>query len=178
VAPDGSGNIAVSSAKGEQEALAIDPDNTALTGRCHCGAVEVELRLGNPVSQIRVRACQCEFCRRHGAATASDPGGMATIRSRSCLVHYRFGARTTDFLICSVCGVYVAAAMDDEGRLLATLNVAGLRMSPLHEMTPEPADYDREDPISRRARRLSLWTPTVLEINGRHGNLKHAKNRS
>jgi hypothetical protein len=143
--------------------MALGPDIIALTGRCHCGAVEVELRLGRPVSQIRVRACQCEFCRRHGAATASDPGGMVIIKSRSCLVRYRFGARTTDFLICCVCGVYVAAAMDAGGRLLATLNVAGLRMSPLHEMKPEPANYDREDPISRRTRRLSLWTPAVLK---------------
>lgn len=134
-----------------------------LSGACHCGAVRAELRPGRPADEIAVRACQCSFCRRHGAATASDASGALILRSRAPLVRYRFGSRATDVLLCGVCGIYAAGAIEDEGRLFATVNVAGLAMAPLNARLPEPADYGGEDPAVRRARRLKLWTPLTLK---------------
>jgi hypothetical protein len=139
-----------------------DPEPIVLKGRCHCGAVETTFRPDKAVSAIDIRACQCSFCRRHGAATASDPFGAVTIRSGGRLIRYRFGAGTTDFLICGGCGVYIAALLETESRLLATINVAGLRMAPLCDAVPMPADYEHEDGAARRARRLARWTPAVL----------------
>ena len=55
------------------------------------------------------RACQCGFCRRHGARTVSDPAGAASLSLGEKAMRYRFGTGTTDFLICGRCGVYVAA---------------------------------------------------------------------
>lgn len=138
-------------------------DATELRGRCHCGAVEALLQPGRPVGEIAVRACQCGFCRRHGAATATDASGRLTIRSRVPLHRYRFASGATQVLLCPQCGVYVGGMIEAEGRRLATLNVAGLAMSPLDARTPEPADYSAESARERLARRLAVWTPLTLE---------------
>jgi hypothetical protein len=137
-------------------------ESAVLTGQCHCGAVQAAFHLGRPASAIQVRACQCDFCRRHGAATASDPSGRVVIKSARPLTRYRFGARTIDMLICGACGVYVAAALEVEGGTRATINVAGLAMAPLNEAAPVAVDYDREDGLSRRDRRLAAWTPAEI----------------
>jgi hypothetical protein len=134
-----------------------------LHGRCHCGGVEAAFSLGRPVDDVAVRACQCGFCRRHGAATATDPTGHLTLRSAQPLTRYRFGSGATDMLLCPVCGAYVAAVIQADGRLLATVNVNALAMAPLSERTPQPADYTGEDAVSRLARRVRMWTPTTLE---------------
>jgi hypothetical protein len=137
-----------------------------LHGRCHCGAAQAELRLGRPVAEISVRACQCGFCRRHGAATATDAAGALTIRGEVRLTRYRFASGATEVLLCPRCGVYVGGMIEAEGRRLATLNVVGMSMSPLSARTPEPADYGAETPEARLARRLTLWTPLDLTEDG------------
>jgi hypothetical protein len=133
-----------------------------LTGQCHCGGVRAELKTSRAPAEIQVRACQCGFCRRHGAATASDPAGRLMIEARGSLKRYRFGERSIDMLICGACGVYVAATLETDRGLLATFNVAGLKMEPLDAATPAPVDYDGEDADARRARRLAAWTPVTI----------------
>ena len=104
----------------------MNQTHPVLRGACHCGAVQAELRLGRPVEDIPVRACQCGFCRRHGAANVSDAAGALTLRSRIRLTRYRFASGATQVLLCPVCGVYVGGMIEAEGQRLATLNVAGL----------------------------------------------------
>ena len=72
--------------------------------------------------QWPVRACQCRFCRSHGAHTTSDPGGSIAfqIADPGKLNRYRFGSRSADFLICRECGVYVAAVMTSRRGQFAT----------------------------------------------------------
>ena len=125
----------------------MNQTHPVLRGACHCGAVQAELRLGRPVEDIPVRACQCGFCRRHGAANVSD-------------------AAATQVLLCPVCGVYVGGMIEAEGQRLATLNVAGLAMAPLNARTPEPAEYGDETPAARLARRVRLWTPVEVVEDG------------
>ena len=43
----------------------------------HAGALAHSLR-----EALQVRACQCSFCRRHGAKTVSDPNGRLTLTAR------------------------------------------------------------------------------------------------
>jgi hypothetical protein len=133
-----------------------------LTGQCHCGGVRAEFKTAREPGAIAVRACQCGFCRRHGAATVSDPQGRLRIESRRPLKRYRFGARTIDMLLCGGCGVYVAATMETDHGLVATFNVAGLKMAPLDAAMPTPIDYDGEDAVGRHARRLGAWTPVTI----------------
>ncbi|WP_304218635.1 GFA family protein [Phenylobacterium aquaticum] len=135
----------------------------ALTGQCHCGAIAVAFEPGRPVAELPLRACQCGFCRRHGALTSSDPSSRLRIEAKvGAITRYRFGRRATDALICSVCGVYVASAIEAEGQMFATLNIAGVGIDAFAGRDPEPAVYDFETDEAKLARRLSRWTPTVL----------------
>ena len=134
-----------------------------LTGHCHCGAIRVELDPGRPVAELALRACQCGFCRRHGARTTSDPVSRLHIEATpGALTRYRFGRRTTEALICDECGVYVASMIEVEGRSFATLNVTGVDLAAFAGRVAEPSHYDDETDEVRLARRLARWTPTVL----------------
>jgi hypothetical protein len=94
-------------------------------GRCHCGALGFTFRASQPPESWTVRAGQCSFCRGHGARTTSDADGSMSfkIADASRLKKYRFGTRTTDFLTCSACGVYIAAVLTSPRGQFATLNV-------------------------------------------------------
>ena len=136
---------------------------TDLAGRCHCGAVRVELVTALRAQDLPLRACQCSFCRRHGALTTSDPKGLLHIEAAPGSANrYRFGLGITDFLLCSECGVYVAATMETEGRLTAVLNIQGVNLPGFQGSTPIPMIYDDETPEERVARRVDRWMPAVF----------------
>ena len=48
--------------------------------RCHCGAFSARYRSALAPAAWSVRACQCSFCRAHGALTTSDPAGSLEFR--------------------------------------------------------------------------------------------------
>src|SRR3954451_19001839 len=100
-----------------------------LTGHCHCNQMTIELSTSVTPDELPLRACQCSFCRRHGAATTSHPMSRLQIEAAPGSVnHYRFGRRVADILLCGECGVYVASTIEADGRLLATLHVAGVAL--------------------------------------------------
>lgn len=134
-----------------------------LTGGCHCGALAVELDSALPFEQLQVRACQCTFCRAHGALSVSDPAGLLTFRAKEAtrLVRYRFGLQLADFLLCARCGTYVGAYMEDGGRGYGVLNVCVLADRDRFG-TPTLMRYDGETPASRLQRRRERWTPARL----------------
>ncbi|HXQ12951.1 MAG TPA: aldehyde-activating protein [Caulobacteraceae bacterium] len=134
---------------------------TAYEGRCHCGAVSARFETQIAPEAIDVRADQCSFCRRNGAKTVSDPAGtlMLSFRERG-VERYRFGTRSSDFIICRRCGSFMAAIIDGYG----VLNVVGAGIGALAERPARPVDYDGETPESRAERRRQRWTPLVLEV--------------
>jgi hypothetical protein len=109
-----------------------------------------------------VRACQCSFCRSHGARTTSDPEGSArfVISDHTKLNRYRFGLHSADFLVCRNCGVYVAAVVVTARGPLATLNVNVLR-PPVDVPVATAISYEEETPQQKLARREQRWTPVV-----------------
>lgn len=135
--------------------------NRKLLGTCHCGNLSFELRTKIEPSEIRARACDCSFCRLHGARTWSDPQGQAAIRivEPQYLQKYRFGLRTADFYICRTCGAYLGAVLSDVDGIWSTLN---LRLTDL-AVEEQGASYGAEDAFSRIARRKRDWTPTIIE---------------
>jgi len=134
-----------------------------LHGACHCGQVEVTFETALPLDRIEVRACQCSFCRNHGAKTVTDSSGSLTISAPSgALTRYRFGLKITDYLICNRCGAYVAAVMTDGAKELATLNVVSTRIEALASREAKPAHLDNETADRRRERRRKAWTPTKI----------------
>lgn len=124
-------------------------------GRCHCGAITFEFVTGKPLAP---RACQCGFCRRHGARTVSDASGSALFALRTAPLRYRFATRTTDYLLCGRCGIYVGAAAEIEGRTYATLNLNAFD-DPRLDISATPVCYDGESAEAKGERRRLKWTP-------------------
>ena len=132
-------------------------------GGCHCGAIRARMSASRPAAELPLRACQCSFCRRHGAQTTSDPSSTLLLTAApGALRRYRFGRRQVDAVLCQDCGVYVASVLCDGDRLFATLNVAGVALDAFSGRTAEPAVYDDESDAEKLARRRARWTPTTL----------------
>jgi hypothetical protein len=136
---------------------------TDLSGHCHCGAIRVEMSTALPTRELPLRACQCSFCRRHGALTTSDPDGRLRIEvAPGSANRYRFGLGITDFLLCAECGVYVAATMESDGGLTAVVNVTGVGLPGFEGREPSSMTYDDETPEERTARRGGRWMPATF----------------
>jgi hypothetical protein len=135
-----------------------------LTGQCHCGAIRVLLDPGRPVAELPLRACGCGFCRRHGAATTSDPAAHLHVEAApGALGRYQFASRSTDFLFCAECGVYVAAVMPTETGLIGVLNVRGVDLPGFEGRVPDPVTHPaNETADARLARRKARWMPAVV----------------
>lgn len=132
-------------------------------GHCHCGAVQVDLELSQAPDELRLRACQCDFCRPRGVRTISDPEGRAIVRAShaGALNRYRFGLRLADYLLCAACGTYIAAIQPDEAPI-GVVNVGGLGVPEFEGRAPEPVDYGGETGEARLLRRRSYWMPIEI----------------
>lgn len=129
-------------------------------GACHCGAAAVAFETAIPPEALPTRACQCGFCRAHGARTATDPAGR--LRFSGNLRRYRFGLGVADFLICPDCGVYLGAIYAEDGRAWGTVNVNCLAARDRFRPAGELVSYEGEDAAARRARRRARWTPAEI----------------
>ena len=132
-------------------------------GSCHCGALGVRFTSDKPLDQLRVGRCDCSFCRRHGARTLGDPAASVEFRGiPGGLSRYRFGLGITDYLVCARCGIYVGAVMEDEGRLIGTVNVNALDIRDSFDPAPPLRHYDGENVEERRSRRRKFWMKATL----------------
>jgi hypothetical protein len=136
-----------------------------LTGHCHCNQMTLELATALPVDELPLRACQCSFCKRHGARSTSDPVGAVRIVLSNCeaVSYYQFGAQTAEFLICQRCGVYMAAILRDGARIFASVN-SNTFDTPLKQ-NAVPVDYEGETVEQRKERRRTKWTPASVVEN-------------
>jgi hypothetical protein len=133
-------------------------------GGCHCGNLRIQLRLSRLPEHIRLRACNCSFCRAHGTRTTSDPAGKLDIRAADwgLVERYRFGSSTAEFLICRRCGVYIGAVCETASGTRAVTNINSLDDRAAFTQSPMPVDHDGEAVDDRLARRIANWTPTVI----------------
>ena len=129
-------------------------------GACHCSAVKARYETDVPVV---LRQDGCGFCSSRGVKSASDPDGHLAIVSQNRLQRYRFGHKTADFLICHECGTYVAARMNSQRGPIGVVNVVGLRIPELEDKPATFASLDGESVDGRIERRLSRWTPMILD---------------
>ena len=130
-------------------------------GSCHCGAIGWKFTTELEPTSWTLRACQCEFCRAHGARCTSDPAGFVDFSAADpeSLSRYRFGLRTADFVTCANCGVYIGAVMDGPHGQVATINLNSMT-TPVESLPVAlPISYDGENSGERVERRLSRWTP-------------------
>ena len=72
---------------------------------CHCGAVELEIRL--PEGIVDPRRCNCSICRRKGAVVGSVfLSALRTVRGDDKLSLYQFDTKEAKHYFCSVCAIY------------------------------------------------------------------------
>ena len=130
-------------------------------GGCHCGALGFSFQTALPVTGWSVHACQCGFCRGHGARTTSDPSGSLAfaVRQANALQRYRFGLMTADFLLCRGCGIYLGAQIATASGAFGIINTLALLPPPEGLPVAANADYGSESTSERIARRAQRWTP-------------------
>jgi len=99
-----------------------------VSGGCHCGNIALELQLTRAPASYSPRACDCDFCRKHGAAYVSDPEGALRIRiaDDALTARYRQGSAQAEMLLCRRCGVLVGALYSAGGRCYGTVNASAL----------------------------------------------------
>ncbi len=134
-----------------------------IVGACHCGNVSYVFDASARVEALGLRACQCSFCRAHGARTTSDPNGTIRIqiRDKEKLQRYRFGLKTADFLICRSCGVFVGALMTTNAKSFFTVNANSFKPPPAYDIIAVAKDFGAEDTSGRGVRRAQMWTPVT-----------------
>jgi hypothetical protein len=133
-------------------------------GSCHCGNLQVRIRLTRPAAEMPTRSCACSFCRSHGTRTVSDPAGQAELQAAdwSLVQKYRFGSGTADYLLCRQCGVYVGAVCDTAAGTRAVINTRCLSDGVAFVQAAMHPDYDGETVDQRLARRAANWMPAVI----------------
>lgn len=120
------------------------------SGGCHCGNIGVELQLTAAPESYWPRACDCDFCRKHGAAYVSDAQGSLVVRIKDERERstYRQGSGRAEFLLCRNCGVLVGAFFRSGSQIHATVNVKALASSaafaPEQSVSPQKLAADQK----------------------------------
>jgi len=141
---------------------------TVLRGSCHCGCLRIAVATRQVPAAIVPRACDCAFCRKHGAAWISDPAGQlrVTAGEAGTLREYEQGSNAARFLLCARCGVLVAAIFRHASGIRGVAN-AGCLDGDVALGAPATASPQWLGPDEKVARWLRLWiADVVLEMAG------------
>jgi hypothetical protein len=137
-----------------------------IEGGCHCGNLRVTAHLTREPREYVPRACDCDFCRKHGAAYVSDPRGSVRIRlaAEGDCSRYRQGSGSAEFLICGRCGVLVAVLHGSGGRVYATVNSRALTVGTAFP-AEQPVSPQRLSANEKIRRWQEVWFADV-EVEG------------
>ena len=134
----------------------------SVAGACHCGNILLDLQLANETGSYHPRACDCAFCRKHGAAYISDAQGSLRVRiNDQCRSGtYRQGSELAEMLLCTHCGVLIGALYRPEGRIYATVNVRVIEGA-YSFGTEEPVSPKKLSGDAKVVRWKDLWFSSV-----------------
>ncbi len=136
---------------------------TRIEGACHCKNIRFVLMWPGSEADISIRECGCTFCRMRTGSWTSDPGAklVAEIGDESTISKYRFGTKTADFYVCSICGVvpFVTCEIDDS--LYAVVNVCSFSYFDIKSLCRSATNFDGEKIGGRLDRRKRNWIPDV-----------------
>jgi hypothetical protein len=129
-------------------------------GSCHCKNIELEFFSGKKPSELWVRKCSCDFCIKQGNYNVADPEGKLRVRIRDHkdTIYYQMGHKTSDRLICKICGVYIGGFMKHSGKSVCILNLNVLEQLELFA-SPTPINISSQTFDERIAGRLIRWMP-------------------
>lgn len=153
----------------------MKPGPEILHGSCDCGGLSLEFVTALEPGSLTPRACDCSFCRKHGAAYVSDPAGSLTVReNRGGALHgHRQGSKSAEFVLCSECGVLLAATYAGASRVYGAVNARCLDSR--DELgVPQSASPQHLSVAEKVARWTALWVPDValLRFPGAPGAAK------
>ena len=83
------------------------PDSlpNTLTGACHCGGVVFTIPADTDLASAT--RCDCSYCRRRWAPTASVPAdAVEVVKGEELLTLYQFHTKVAEHYFCSRCGNY------------------------------------------------------------------------
>lgn len=145
--------------------MSLVQQSTTFHGSCHCGHIGVEFSTSQDPATISPRACDCSFCRKHGAAYVSDPAGKLrlTVADPGVVRVYRQGSESARFQLCGECGVLVAVTFGHAGRLYGAVNASCLDGGAALGTTVS-ASPQRLSPAEKTERWLQVWVPDVQWI--------------
>ncbi|HKD55367.1 MAG TPA: hypothetical protein VKB72_14225 [Steroidobacteraceae bacterium] len=141
-----------------------------LSGGCHCGNLRLQMQLTRAPGEYNPRACDCDFCRKHGAAWLSDPQGSLCISVRDAreLGKYAQGSGTAELLLCRHCGVLIAACLSAGGRLYGAVNAQVVECDAFGAaQSVSPHQLSVDDKVRRWQQ---LWFSDVSIIAGEAGS--------
>ena len=143
-----------------------------LSGGCYCGNLQLDVTLSKPLADYQPRACDCDFCCKHGAAWLSDADGALAIQVTDAtqLRRFRQGSEQAAFLLCAQCGVVVAVTYEAAGSRFAAINVRAVKVpaeSAQAFAAPVPASPKQLSAEEKTARWQRLWFRDVrLQVSG------------
>jgi len=141
----------------------VTQEFTHIDGGCHCGVIRFVLKWPEVVPNIGVRQCSCTFCQKHAGAWTSHQDAELTIElsDESLVSRYRFGTKTADFYVCSVCGVVPFVLSEIGGINYAVVNVNTFVSADKIHYSCSSTDFDGEGTSSRLDRRARNWISNV-----------------
>lgn len=114
----------------------MSPDSPALSGSCHCGAVQIEVSY--PPSALT--ECNCSICRRYGAQWAYY--NRSTVRVEYApgeVSAYLWNDREIEFYHCNNCGCLTHyESIEKEANSRIAVNT---RMMPAADMAGIPVKF-------------------------------------
>lgn len=136
--------------------------SSLLHGGCHCGALTLDLTTSLIPGETAPRACDCSFCRAHGAAWISDATARLVIQAHrpDRLRRYRQGSEAAQFLLCGDCGVLVAVVFEEGDQRHAAVNAGCLDARDAFAPAV-PASPQALAPDEKIARWRRLWVRDV-----------------
>lgn len=102
-----------------------EPLMTTIRGSCYCENIILDANLSAPPKTYQPRACDCQFCIKHGAEYISDSRGTLEIHVKNVdwLKKFRQSDKgTADFLHCTNCGVLVGVIYQEGEKLYGAMN--------------------------------------------------------
>jgi hypothetical protein len=136
-----------------------------MQGNCYCGNITITANLTAPPESYEPRACDCDFCMKHGAAWLTDAQGTLeiSVKDKSRVTKFRQGSESADFLSCAKCSVLVAVVYNENDVNYGAINsraVNGVQQF-LPSKTVSPKKLIAQDKISRWK---EIWFKNVRMI--------------
>lgn len=136
-----------------------------ISGGCHCGNISVDVELSAEPAHIAPRACDCDFCRKHGAAWLSDVDGSLSIRLADVneVSRYRQGSGQAQLLLCRNCGVLVSVLFETGAGMRGAVNATALQGAATFG-APQVVSPQRLSAEDKAKRWQDLWFSKVTLV--------------